>query len=190
MISARVGRPMASRPWWLTRPAFGGSRRVGPVVEQRAEVDQRLAERRHVPVEDRLHAVGVGRIELAVVELEVVVHERHPRRRRQGRGEPAAARCPSPAGRRRAGRGPSGCASPETWRSTKPSGRPSVVEVGGGRVEQVQVGHRVDEGERDAAADVGVVGHRRRDVVADDLAARRSMTTKSEPMTAWSSQNR
>ena len=34
----------------------------------------------------------------------------------------------------------------------------------------MQVGHRVDEGHPDTSADVGMVGHRRRDRVADDLA--------------------
>ena len=45
---------------------------------------QRLAYRRHVPVEDRPYVIGVLGSELAVVGLEVVVHEAHARRRRTG----------------------------------------------------------------------------------------------------------
>src|SRR5689334_16496218 len=35
------------------RDSVGGDRTVRPVVEQRAEIGERIAERRHVPVEDR-----------------------------------------------------------------------------------------------------------------------------------------
>ena len=80
-------------------------------------------------------------------------------------------RCPSRGGPSSGWTSSQRVCQPVTWRSTKPSGRPSVVEVGGRRVEEVHVGHRVDEGERDPPPDVLVVGHRRRDVVADDLAA-------------------
>ena len=71
------------------------------------------------------------------------------------RGEPRRHRVHLRRAVRRVGRGPSGCAHPDTCRSTKPSGRPSVDEVDRGRVEQVQLGHRVDQRERDPATDVG-----------------------------------
>ena len=79
---AHVGEP---RP----RAALGrlGVRGIGPVVEQGAEVHERIAERRHVPVEDGGHAVGVLRGELAVVELEIVVDDGRAARRRAPRGQ-------------------------------------------------------------------------------------------------------
>ena len=144
--------------------------RVGPVVEQRPEVDQRLTQRRHVPVEDRLDAVGVGRVELAVVELQVVVHDRHPgrrgQRRLQAQGQLVHDRGtvvgthqvpPGPPAGHLAGREALGLAQ--------------VGHAGRRRVEQVQLGHGVDEGEAHPAVDVGVVGHGRRHAVAHDLAA-------------------
>ena len=95
---------------------------LGPVAEQRAEVDERVAERRHVPVEDRLHAVGIGGVELAVVELQVVVHEGRAARGGQARGE---ARVDLVEARLRlVARERSTRFQPATWRSTKPSGFP------------------------------------------------------------------
>ena len=79
---------------------------------------------------------------------------------------------------------------PDTWRAAKPAGLAEVAEVVGRRVEQVHVGHGVDEGEADAAADVGMVGHRVRGSTPRMTSPRRrSITTKSAPMTSWSSQN-
>ncbi len=55
------GQPHVGEP--RPRPALRRLRvrRIGPVVEQGAEVHQRVAEGRHVPVEDGGHAVGVLR---------------------------------------------------------------------------------------------------------------------------------
>ena len=52
--------------------------------EQYPDVDQGVPERRHVPVEYRVHPVGIGGIELAVVQLEVVVQDRGALRPGQG----------------------------------------------------------------------------------------------------------
>ncbi len=66
--------------------------RVGPVVEQRAEIDQWVAEGGHVPVEEGDHPIRLAGGEHAVVELEIVVDERHPLRRRDMPFEPGV-RC-------------------------------------------------------------------------------------------------
>jgi MFS family permease len=55
--------------------------RIGPVVQQRADVYQRIPERRHIPVEDRVHLIRVCRVKLAVIDLQVVVQYRGPLRR-------------------------------------------------------------------------------------------------------------
>ena len=120
------------QPERLQSPDRGGG--VGvvrrPVVQQRAQVDQGIAERGHVPVEDRDDAVGVTRPELAVVDLEVVVQHRNPDRLRapgrSGRraprtGSPSAANSRSPmAGRMASHRD----RQPLSCRSTNPAGTP------------------------------------------------------------------
>ena len=58
--------------------------RHGPLHQQIGEVGHRIAERRQLPVEHRLHA-RLGRVEDHVVEPVVAVHDRRP--------APAPARC-------------------------------------------------------------------------------------------------
>ena len=148
-----------------------GVGRVGPVVEQRAEVDQRVAERRHVPVEHRRHPVRVGRVATGSC-------------RASGRcaaPTPAGSRAAWPSASRRvtsviAGMRPASTRSqrfdqPATWRPTNPCRLAEVAEPDGVGIEQVQVGQRVDDGEPHAPAGVGMVGHRRRDVAPDADAA-------------------
>ena len=165
--------------------------RVGPVVEQRAEVDQRLAERRHVPVEDRLDAVGVGRVELAVVELEVVVHDRHPGRRRQRRRQALGQLVHHAADRRRDARGPSASASRRPGGRRSPSGRPRSARsaaAGSSRCSSAIASTRAKPIRRPTSA---WCGHRRRHAVADDLAAaalHHDEVRADRP--SWSSQNR
>ena len=127
-----------------------------------------VAERRLVPVEHRAHAVGVGRVELAVVELVVVVEDRHV---------PASPASSPPGG------SPTSCISggesgraARSHRFFQPADLPleeavgaaEVGEVDGGRVDGVEVGEGVDDGEADAPTDVGVLRHRRRDGAPDD----------------------
>ena len=81
LLAVRVHPPVVMR--------VGGIR---PVVEQDPDVHQGIPERRHVPVEHRVHPVGVGGIELAVVQLEIVVQDRGALRRRGG----SAQACPRP----------------------------------------------------------------------------------------------
>ncbi len=95
--------PRRGRPGLATSAAVG---RVGPVVEQRPQVDEGIAERRHVPVEDRPHPIGIARVELAVVELVVVVEDRHVR----SPGDRPPSRCPTAF---MSGSVPTGAASPQ-----------------------------------------------------------------------------
>ena len=164
--------------------------RVGPVVEQHAEVDERLAERGHVPVEDALDPIGVGRVELAVVDLVVVVQHRDARRDRRHRGGQAVAdgdHLRHPAGVDEV----PALAPARHLALDEAVGPAEVAEADGDRVEQVEVGERVDDGEPDAPGRVVVVGHRRSGTWSHTTTPRRYSTTrKSEPMTSWSSQNR
>ena len=57
-----------------------GVGRIGPIVQEGAQVDEGVAHGRHVPIEDRLHVIRVSGIELAVVQLVVVVQDRRARR--------------------------------------------------------------------------------------------------------------
>ncbi len=109
-----------------------------------------------------MHAVRVGGIELAVVELEIVVQDRGPLRRRQGAleqvgdlqhdrvgvstgdGVPPAAPAPHLAG-------------DEAVRPAK------VRQAAAGVIDLVQVGERADDSEPNAPGDVCVVAHRLRD---------------------------
>jgi hypothetical protein len=140
--------------------------RIGPVVEQHAEIDERLTERGHVPVEDALDPIRVGRVELAVVDLVVVVQHGHPRRHGGHRGRQSV-------GHHGHLRHPSGVdevpslAPPGDLPLDEPVGLAEVAEADGDRVEQVQVGERVHDGEPDASGDVVVVGHLGRHVVPD-----------------------
>ena len=139
----------------------GNVGRVGPVVQRDADVDERVAERRLVPVEHRVHPVGVGGIELAVVELVVVVEDRRVPAGRHRRRQPVADLLHR---RRRVGqRGEIPPLLPALHLALQePVGPAEVGEVDGGGIDGVQVGEGVDDGEPDAPADVGVVGHRRR----------------------------
>src|SRR5438270_9968971 len=58
------------------RVALRGGRDVNPVAEQYAEVNERVADGAHLPVEDGDDAPRVARVEHHVVELEVAVDER------------------------------------------------------------------------------------------------------------------
>jgi hypothetical protein len=66
-----------------------GARVVGlrPVAEQDADVGERVAERRHLPVEDGRDPPGRRRVEDRVVEAVVAVHDGVPLRRRDVGGE-------------------------------------------------------------------------------------------------------
>ena len=135
--------------------------RVRPVVEQSPEVDQRLAERGHVPVEDRRHPIRVARVELAVVDLVVVVQHR---RRGRPAGIVAARRSPTPAicGTRPVSTSSHRLRQPATWRSTNPSGRPrspSPIASGSRRWRSARASTTANPMRR---AGVDVVGHRRR----------------------------
>src|SRR5207244_7699709 len=58
---------------------------LSPVAQEDSNVDQRIADSAHLPIEHRYYAGRVGRIEHRVVELEIVVHERcWPSRFRSG----------------------------------------------------------------------------------------------------------
>ena len=155
---------MARTPGSLT---VGGIR---PVVQEGAEVDERVAERRHVPVEDREDPVRVGRIELTVVELEVVVDDRGAAQGRQAAREARVHRVDR--GRRVLEAGELPALRPslelpldEPRRSAE---IPEVTRVG---IEPVQLGHGVDEREGDPSADIAMTLHRGRDRGAHDLAA-------------------
>ena len=115
---------------------------------------------------------------------------------RVGAGMVAASRAgharPSAAGRRRGATsaqrvGPAGDLAVD-----EAVGPPEVDEVAGGGVEQVQVGHGVDEGEADAAADVGVARPSTPGtLVADHLAAAPLHDEEvGADAPSWSSQNR
>ncbi len=131
--------------------SLGGGGAVRPVVQQRPQVGQRVAERRHVPVEDRGDLVGVTRGELAVVDLEVVVDQGglaglgqvpgqqladpvHGAAARRSRPPPSGAASPGPAGpgSPRGGRGSRGrssagstrCRSASASTTAKPMRRP------------------------------------------------------------------
>ncbi len=117
--------------------------RLAPVSAQRAEVDQRIAERRHVPIEDRRHAIGILGLELAVVELQIVVQHADALRRRHRCFEPAVhfveqrhvfVFCEFPA------RGPTlDLPLYESVRTTE------VAESVCIRIDVVQIGHRIDQ---------------------------------------------
>ena len=62
---------------------------LDPVGERSAEIEQRIADRRHLPVEHAEHLREVLRGEHDVVELEVVVNQRRPALLRQVIREPA-----------------------------------------------------------------------------------------------------
>ena len=143
--------------------------RVGwlfPVAHERAEVDERVADRGHVPVEDRRHTVGFAGCEHGVVELEVVVEDRHSSRRRPGRHEelvdlvepgigpvvdPVPAMVPS-------GELP----FDETVRTSEP------IEPDRFRLDRVEVGERVDQCHRDPVSGIGSVREPRGDLIAHD----------------------
>ena len=142
---------------------------IRPVVQEGAEVDEGVAERRHVPVEDREDPVRIGRIELTVVELEVVVDDRDAAQARQAAREASVervdrgrrvleAREPPPLG-------------PSLQLPLHEPGRsaeiPEVTRVG---IEPVQLGHGVDEREGDPSADLAMTLHPGRDRGAHDFA--------------------
>ena len=150
-------------------PGVGGIARVGPVVEQRSEVHHRIADRRHVPVEDRGDPVGVRRVELAVVELRIVVDQCGRRRGGQRRSQPARHVVherdrvdllhPRPA------------VGPAVDLPLDEAGRsPQVGQLALGGVEERQVGERVHDGEAEPPSELGVVGQRVGQFVAHDLA--------------------
>ena len=56
----------------LARVGIAGLR---PVAEEEAQVDQRIAERAHLPVEDGDQPIRLGGIEHQVVQLEIAVHD-------------------------------------------------------------------------------------------------------------------
>ena len=133
---------------------------------------------------------GSAGVELAVVELQVVVHERHastaPAASRRARRPRSSISRP----RRRGARSASGRATrrPGAGRSRR-DGRASPRPTAAGST-QVEVGDRVDNGE-------GRCGGRRRRGRPSTAGTpsrittpvRYSTTTKSDPMTEWSSQN-
>jgi hypothetical protein len=140
--------------------------RLRPIAEERTEVGERLTERRHVPVEDRLHAIGIRRIELAVVELQIVVHETRLAGCRHGPFESAVELVeerdvdvlrPVPA--------------PLPTRHLtldEPLRLAEVRQAGRLEVDVVEIRHRIDQGERDAPLDVRVVPHLVRHPGAND----------------------
>ena len=123
-----------------------------------------------------MHAIGVSRIELAVVDLEVVVEHRGAHRRRLGRGQFGADLGDDVRTRPGAG------ACQQRWRHRLPALLPAAqlpvdeaigaAEVGDPGllgIEQVQFGQGVDDGEADPAGHVLVTGHARRDAAPDHL---------------------
>src|SRR5262245_34453227 len=48
---------------------------LGPVTEQNSEIDQRIADSRHLPVKDSHHARRIRLIQHDIVELVVIVHQ-------------------------------------------------------------------------------------------------------------------
>ena len=62
--------------------------RLYPVAERRADIEERIAERRHLPVENSEDVREIVRIEDEVVVLVVVMHERRRDRRRRVRRNP------------------------------------------------------------------------------------------------------
>ena len=98
-VASRLASRSARRPRRAVRkPASGDDRRAdvaglrvvaAPVEEEEAEVGERVAERRHLPVEHRDDAAGIVGREHRVVEAVVAVHDRRRRRRRERGAQPA-----------------------------------------------------------------------------------------------------
>ena len=118
-----------------------------PVDEHHPEVGERVAQRRHLPVEDRLDPARLVGVEQAVVQPVVAVDDARPL------GRPAPSR---PAGRR-GRRGPGGRGRgwrPTAWSSgapggrRSPPGRPKSDEADRVVVDRVQVGEHVDQAAR------------------------------------------
>ena len=86
-LAARVAAGCRGRP---EREGPHGRRVVGldPVTERGAEVHQRVADGRHLPVEHAAHAREVVGVEHEVVVLEVVVQQGRRARLRHVRGQP------------------------------------------------------------------------------------------------------
>ena len=118
-----------------------------PVDEHHPDVGERVAERRHLPVEDRLDPARArpGRAGSC------------PAGSRRGRCSTAGSPAPSRPAGRRARRGPGRSRSRvashclvqrRTWRAAKPSGRPKSARPDRVVVDGVQVGQHVDQAAR------------------------------------------
>src|ERR1700730_14114605 len=129
---------------------LGGGRRDGvvqttpalPVQVEKAEIAERIAERGHLPVQDGQDPRGIGAIDDRVIQPEVAVHDRGL----TCGGDPGREPPPEPV---EAGNIAAAC------RGALPApaahlpfeiaiGAAEVRQPGGGVVNQVQVGHRVD----------------------------------------------
>ena len=149
--SRRPGRPRSA-----ARPQPPGSARDVPVQAEHAEVHERVAERRHLPVEDRRDA----RARIArpdddrVVEAVVAVHDRWTVRSR------ACARARLSCRRSSVGRSRERDASywrrqVRSWRSRKPSPRPKSPSPTRCGIDRVQLGEDLGQLEAHAAQSVG-----------------------------------
>src|SRR5579883_1714141 len=81
----------ASKPARLSGDRGLGTARIAglrPIAQDQAEIDQRVAYRRHFPVEHRFDAARILQVEHHVIELEIVVNQRGRRRCGQPVGEP------------------------------------------------------------------------------------------------------
>ena len=144
-------------------------RRRRPIGEHDADIDERIAERTHLPVEHRDNAADILGVDHDVIELEIAVHDR--RRRRIGRqaiAQPLGQRIHLRQRRRLRSMPAFGPAADLTldeagWLAERAQGRRSNVD-------RVQIGQRVDHRGAEASAR-GRVCQRRRLLGADDESA-------------------
>ena len=139
-----------------------------PVAQEQPEVGERVAQRRHLPVQDGGHPTGLGRVQDRVVQAVVAVHDRvalgdgHPGGQVGGQQvQPLVAGDPG----RLPLRGP-----PPDLALEVALGPAELPEAHRGRVDAVQLGQHVDQSLAHEAALRRLVGVPGRERLAADVA--------------------
>ena len=142
---------------------------IRPILNQCAEIDQRVAEGRHVPIKNRFRVIWIGRIELIVVGFQIVVHERNALR-----GGHAACQAIGDGIHQTVviyGSHEIPALSPTDDLSCGEAfGLAKVGEAAGNGIKAVQFRHSINHCEADASANIFVVAHWLRNLAAHDHA--------------------